>query len=150
MSEVGGAFRIGRDGMDAERWHTPTGGAHSRLVELWLEQYPQGVVFLELSTTGASWDAVDLGDVPRTFMRAGLADGFGAAELVAPHKILGTHNPAPTGDEPAVMYDEATPLYFPPDTVVPVEQVHTLMFEFARRGDWPESMPWRAHEHLLA
>jgi hypothetical protein len=84
------------------------------------------------------------------FLRVGIAGTVGAAEHWG-EAILATHNPRPSeSDRRRVPYDACVPLYFPPETVVPLAQVRQLMDDYALRGEWSPDVPGRVHGDLVA
>jgi hypothetical protein len=118
-----------------------------------------GPIFLEVKRDDRPWEAWEADRDSREFLRVGLADGWGAAEYVhgPPVRngrvVLGgssswivreTVNPASTGEEPGVLSDECVPTFFPPDAVLPLDQIREVMIEFALHGTLANSIPWRA------
>lgn len=65
--------------------------------------------------------------------RAG--DGFATLDRYR-GVVDGTH-------QPQVLYDTHVPTCFPPEAVLSVGAVRTLMIDFATTGEWSQSARWR-------
>jgi hypothetical protein len=153
-TEVVGTFRIGGGGVFSEKFTAETAEERTALVDRYLSDHPIAVMFLEIKRDARSWE--DWQNDPREvdFLRVGTNGDYAAAEYVcrglavAP-VIRATHNPAPTGMEPAVPYDDQAPRRFPASTVVSTFDVRRLMIDFALTGAWSASVASTSHDHLI-
>jgi len=153
---VAESFRIGGEGVSSPRFTAVGSDERVALIDRYLAEHPDGVIILEVKYDDRPWEVWkrDLDHIE--FMRVGTRGTFGAAEYVrgglrcADPVIRATHNPAPLSNHPRVPYDSCVPLYFPPDTVIPLDRVHQLMIDFALRGEWSSAVPWRTQDHLVA
>ncbi|MGH3992291.1 MAG: Imm1 family immunity protein, partial [Pseudonocardiaceae bacterium] len=125
------------------------------LIDRYLAGHPNDVIILEAKRDSRSWDAWkrDLDHIE--FMRVGTAGRCGAAEYVrgglrcAEPVVRATYNPTPLISQPRVPYDSCVRQYFPPDTVISIDQVRRLMLDFALHGEWSSAVPWRLYDHMV-
>jgi len=149
-----GIFRVGGDGVSSSRFMAVGAGERVALVGRYLAEHPNGVIILEVKRDDRPWDSWkrDLDSIE--FMRVGVNGAVGAAEYLraglrcTDPVVRATHNSAPSADLPRVPYDSCVSRFFPPDTVLPVDQVRQLVIDFAVRGEWSTAAPWRSRVHL--
>ncbi len=149
-----GILRIGGEGVSSPRFTAVGAAERIALVDRYLAEHPNGVIILEVKRDDRPWDEWkrDLDSIE--FMRVGVNGAVGAAEYLRAglrcHDpvVRATHNPAPAADLAPVPYDSCVSRLFPPDTVVPIDQVRRLMIDFAVGGEWSTAAPWRSRIHL--
>lgn len=54
-----------------------------------------------------------------------------------------THNPDPPSEAPVLSFDLGSPLTFPKDALLPLEQIRSALTEFAEEGLRPASVQWQ-------
>lgn len=98
-----GAFRIGGGGVHYESSDSMEGRV--ALVERYLRYEDRTIIARFKHDDNRSWQDWKADFSVSEFLHIGVCGEYGAAELVRSPPIRATHNPAPTGAEPAVLYD---------------------------------------------
>lgn len=87
---------------------------------------------------------------PRRWLRVGYHNGFGAAffhdDTTPPDDDWAwiALNPEPLADAPTIFYDLPTPVIFPPDSVMPLDRLRSVILEWCATGLRPASIKWQA------
>ncbi|MBB5159428.1 Imm1 family immunity protein [Saccharopolyspora phatthalungensis] len=171
MTATIGAFRIGGEGVSSPRPTAMSPDARITLIDQQLDQRPtarSSVLILEIDREGDAFATIDrfrhLVDSPEDtsapdlieFMRVGVTGTVGAAEYLhwtlstGEQTIYATYNTAPTAATvPPVLYDDCVPQFFPPETVIALDQVRQLMISFALHGTWPSAAFWGRRDQLV-
>lgn len=152
--------RIGGGGMSSRKFTAASPEDRIKVIDQCIAELDEPVMFLEVKRDDPrSWQEWKDDVSAFEFMRVGVAGEFAAAEYVrggfrsgklALDETRATFNLAPAPGQPSVAYDACVPTYFPPETVVALDQVRQLMIDFALTGEWSHPGLWREREDMVA
>lgn len=149
--------RIGGNGISSDRLVAHEPDARVKMVDEYLANYDRPLrgplMYVEVKRDDPrSWDEWKEDVSSIEFIRVGIAGDFAAAEYVRGgmkdgklffRPSLVTFNSSPSPDSPRVVYDPELSWFFPPETVIPLEQVRRLMIGFVLTGEWPDEVVGR-------